>query len=405
MEESSSEEDGEDGKPNPTSRSSVPNFFASVLVPLNDASASIPQHPSQSHIHTLCNIFLRNVDSVIRILHRPSVRAYMQEHQPYLDYEPGNKAVDALMFAIYYSSASSLTEEQSQQQFGFDRSVLLSRFRSDAEKALTRAEFLISEDLTSLQALVLYLIAVRSNVKTRLSWTLLGLAVRIANALGLNRESSFASLPPFQKEMRRRLWWQLCNADVQACFDRGSDLAIAENSFDTQKPLNVDDEDFSSISTVISAKPSSSFTQMTLALVSYESIAEYHRITYLAPTGWTEGDLQRLPEQKQYWVREFQRRLEDKYLQHLRGHLDSPLQWLARMVGDIIVSIHVSASRSTVAKGGSFFGTFGRRMERSSDGGERHGNGNLVGIRTLSRWIPVDFLRIRNVACLSRRPG
>jgi hypothetical protein len=263
----------------------------------------------------------------------------MQEHRSYLDYEPGDRAVDALMFAIYYSAASSLTEEECKQQFGLERSPLLSRFRSDTEKALTRADFLISEDFTTLQALVLYLVSVRFNVKSRLSWTLLGLAVRNATALGLNRESSFASLPPFQKEMRRRLWWQLRNADVQACFDRGSDVAITENSFDTRMPLHVDDEDFSMGSSVISARPLSSFTQMTLPLISFETIADYNRVTYVAPAGWTESDLRRLPEQKQYWVRECQRRLEDKYLRHLRGHLDFPLQWLARTVGDIVISI------------------------------------------------------------------
>ena len=86
--------------------------------------------------------------------------------------------------------------------------------------------------------------AIRSHNKTRSSWALIGLAIRIAQGLGLHRDADVQGFGIFEAEMRRRLWWQLIVLDVRATEDRGSEPVIAEGAFNTRMPHNLNDEDF-----------------------------------------------------------------------------------------------------------------------------------------------------------------
>jgi len=66
-----------------------------------------------------------------------------------------------------------------------------------------------TSNIVVLQALVIYLVTVRETYEPRLIWVLTGVAVRIAEGMGLQRDGSFLGLPPFETEIRRRIWWQL----------------------------------------------------------------------------------------------------------------------------------------------------------------------------------------------------
>ena len=56
--------------------------------------------------------------------------------------------------------------------------------------------------LVVLQALVLHLLSVRDIYEPRAVWSLTGVAVRIAQGMGLERDGVFLGLPPFETEMR-----------------------------------------------------------------------------------------------------------------------------------------------------------------------------------------------------------
>lgn len=49
----------------------------------------------------------------------------------------------------------------------------------------------------------------RNRAKPATSFSLLGVAVRIAQRMGLHRDGRALGLPPVQAEERRRVWWQL----------------------------------------------------------------------------------------------------------------------------------------------------------------------------------------------------
>ena len=115
------------------------------------------QHPPRIMVMGLCDIFLRNVDLPFKILHAPTLHAYMNNQAPYLQYPPGHPAVEAISFGVYLAAVISLTADQCFRSFGISRDSLCRTYRIALEHALAQANFITTRDVTVLQAFVLYL--------------------------------------------------------------------------------------------------------------------------------------------------------------------------------------------------------------------------------------------------------
>ena len=77
-----------------------------------------------------------------------------------------------------------------QINFGVEKETLLKQYRFGVEQALARASFLNSDEIVTVQAFVLFLVCVRRHDDTRFVWSLTGLAIRIAQSLGLHRDGA-----------------------------------------------------------------------------------------------------------------------------------------------------------------------------------------------------------------------
>ncbi|KAL9013317.1 MAG: hypothetical protein Q9173_001989 [Seirophora scorigena] len=126
-----------------------------LLSPATSASPETSLTPHQMFV--FCNVFLHNVDPVFKVLHAPSLRRYMQEGSPTLDCSPGNRGLEALKMAICYAAAVSMTDAECRHQLGETRTMLVATYRAGTERALGRADFLNSMELSTLQALTIYL--------------------------------------------------------------------------------------------------------------------------------------------------------------------------------------------------------------------------------------------------------
>ena len=109
---------------------------------------------------------------------------------------------------------------------------------------------------------------VRSNDDTMFAWTLFSVAVRLGHSLALHRESTWSGISPFTREVRRRLWWHIIDLDVVSLEDRGSEPFVLESSFDTARPLNINDDDMDpeSMEPIVERQE---FTEMTKSRVSH----------------------------------------------------------------------------------------------------------------------------------------
>ena len=92
------------------------------------------------------------------MLHGPSLTRYLRGETQTLDCSPGIRGLDALKFAVFHAAANSLTEEECMQRIGASKTQLLSNFRRGVEIGLVKADFVNTVDLSTLQALVLFLV-------------------------------------------------------------------------------------------------------------------------------------------------------------------------------------------------------------------------------------------------------
>ncbi|KAI9705371.1 MAG: hypothetical protein M1820_005201 [Bogoriella megaspora] len=198
-------------------------------------------HPSPERIHQFWEIFVENVDPLTKIIHVPTLELAIQKAASNIDAIP--RSFEALMFAIFATAVMSLKDTECIERFFEPRKTLLSRYISATEAALSRARFMGTTSLVTLQALVLHLLSVREIYEPRAVWTLTGVAVRIAQGMGLERDGESLGLPPFETEIRRRVWWQLKMNDFRTAelcgLAKFRDLDVGAES--TKWPTNVSD--------------------------------------------------------------------------------------------------------------------------------------------------------------------
>ncbi|KAI4273294.1 MAG: hypothetical protein L6R35_006423 [Caloplaca aegaea] len=296
-----------------------------------------PLHPTPAHIEIMWSTYVQNVDPINRILHKPTLRKFLSGAKDNINSMPGGSKMQALMFAIYFAAVTSLTPEECIVQFGEHKQELLARYRYGTEQALVQAQLLNSSEMVTLQALVIYLICIRCHDDSRLAWTLTSLAIRIAHALDLHRDDSFASLSPFHTELRRRLWWQIIILDGRATEDRASDPMISEQSYNTIMPSNVNDEDIGPENTQITVGRDG-YTEMTFCLICHEVSVTIRQLNYVPPglAGSLAADTQLSREEKEQLVMKCHERLEAKYLRYCDPKI--PLSWATSIVTHMIMA-------------------------------------------------------------------
>ncbi|KAL8825285.1 MAG: hypothetical protein Q9191_004510 [Dirinaria sp. TL-2023a] len=275
------------------------------------------QRPTPAIVEKLLATYFTNVDPIFKIVHAPSVRAHLQENRTYLGHAPGDPAVTALSFAIYYATIATLSQDHCQSELGESKVALRNRFRFGVEASLAQADFINSGKVACLQAFLLLLVATRTDDNSRWTWTLISLAVRIAHALGLQKESVLSSMSVFEAEMRRRVWHCICMLDSHSSNDRGSDTLIKPPEYNTWLPSNINDSDISPDSTVHPAERVG-ITDMSPNLIISSSMKLFWQLSYVPL-----GDWERPPLEMQYdWgkrqavVEQQIEFIQDKFVRH-----------------------------------------------------------------------------------------
>lgn len=217
---------------------------------------------------SLCEIYLRNVDPVFKILHRPSLRAFLRDDQPYLDYEPDHQAPTTLAYAVYYAAVVTIDDMQCQLLFGLDKKTASASLQAETDAALHRADFVTTNELTVLQAYVLSLLAARCQDQSRRVWTMTAMALRVGQALCLHMRDPPFEVNPFEQELRRRCWQCIGLLDFSASLDRASEPMMQSAWLDSHPPSNINDENiWFNMNVPIQEPPEGSFTDLTLTLI------------------------------------------------------------------------------------------------------------------------------------------
>ncbi|KAF3061635.1 hypothetical protein GL218_03348 [Daldinia childiae] len=197
------------------------------------------QHPSAIQIFQLWQIYLNNVNPLLKLTHTPTLQVRIIEAGASLD--KVSRSLEALMFSIYLMAITSIDDEECQATFNESRINLLAKYYYATQQALLNAGFMRNPDLTLLQAYLLYLLGIRQYSDPRSLFCLTGIGVRLAQRMGLHRDGAQFNLSPFEVEERRRLWWNLAGFDRRIGELCGSIITAISNGGNCKLPLNIDD--------------------------------------------------------------------------------------------------------------------------------------------------------------------
>ncbi|KAL5092462.1 hypothetical protein Trisim1_001715 [Trichoderma cf. simile WF8] len=206
---------------------------------LGGSQTLVHYHPSHKDAMKLWTAHVENVEPICKILHIPTTAKVVEtvSQKP----STASKADECLLFAIYHFAVFSMSDEDCMLEFKQSRIELMSKYQHAVRQALVNASWLKTTEMPIIQAYVLFLISIRTQTDPHLFWMMTGIAVRIAQRMGLHRDGEGLGLSPFDVQMRRRLFWQLLPLDGYAGQVSGTGISISPNSWDTKPPLNIND--------------------------------------------------------------------------------------------------------------------------------------------------------------------
>lgn len=116
-----------------------------------------PWVPTPIELETCWHIFVENVDPVVRILHKPTVRGLLDEAQQ-KGLEGLPRPSTALLLAICFSAMVTLDPWRSKALFNADGNEAIQRCKHAVEHAMADAQLIQTHDIQVLQAFTLFLV-------------------------------------------------------------------------------------------------------------------------------------------------------------------------------------------------------------------------------------------------------
>ncbi|EED18340.1 conserved hypothetical protein [Talaromyces stipitatus ATCC 10500] len=264
-------------------------------------------HPTMAHRRILWNVFEENVIPVVMIFHKPSIRDIMASVAA--DGSGIDRALEAVIFAVYFAAVTSMDPEQCAETLGEDHSYLQQHYRT-----------------------TLFLTCLRAPEDAAFVWTMTAAVHRMAQGLGLHRDGTYFGLSPFEVEIRRRLWWSIYLLDSRSSEFRAIGPQITEHSYDTRLPLNIDDSALSPDS-IEAPEEKVGFTEMTFCLARCEMIVRHRRFHLNIHSGTSSSQGEQTSHQlgeRMHALEQISGQLQDRYLRSC--DVSVPIQWVTATV-------------------------------------------------------------------------
>lgn len=164
------------------------------------------------------------------------------------------------------------------------------------------------------------------------TWTLLAVASRIGRSMGLHRDPAvFPNIGVIEGEMRRRLWYYIFQLEIYAIGPASAIPSINEESYDTQLPRNLNDDDIIDGQPLPEGQPG--YTEMSHFL--FRCLAGKYYLSSLRVTG---GLRRAKKEEFHNLIREMQawgKKLEHEWLPRFNNGM--PRERLAKKTALLLV--------------------------------------------------------------------
>ncbi|KAF2663636.1 hypothetical protein BT63DRAFT_108522 [Microthyrium microscopicum] len=213
--------------------------------------------------------FKENVDPITKIVHIPTVQKLIELSCQ--NVHCISRTNLTLLFAIHLIAIESMSDEEVKDITGENKSIVFKRLLYATQQCFIKGGLLRTSDLTMLTAFILYILGIRCSTDTQTIASLMALAIRVAQRIGLHRDIT-DHLRPYDIEMRRRVWKQLLLQDWII-----SELAgitpfheMYPQWWHTPNPRNLNDADFD-VNTTMENLPASKIepTEMFICQMRY----------------------------------------------------------------------------------------------------------------------------------------
>ena len=118
--------------------------------------------PDPAQVFRLWQIYLDKVNPLTKIIHVPTLQPYLASATTGSHNVPKN--IEALLFAIFLMAVVASSEDECTIVLGYAKERAIQRFSSGVRLSLMKMGFLKTHDLTTLQALVIYLVRIPRNL-------------------------------------------------------------------------------------------------------------------------------------------------------------------------------------------------------------------------------------------------
>lgn len=113
---------------------------------------------------------------------------------------------------------------------------------------------------------------------------LLEMTIRLALRMGYHRDPQhFPNISPFEGELRRRVWWIMCQLDSLISFQVGLPRTVQDWQHDVELPRNLSDEDiYEDMEQLPPSKPENELTALSYTRVKSRIMSVFGKISDLA---------------------------------------------------------------------------------------------------------------------------
>ena len=175
-------------------------------------------------------------------------------------------------------------------------------------------------------------------VSTQSLWSMMGLAIRNGEKLGIHRDGTDLGLSPAETEDRRRLWWALQYLDLILAIRLGATPLTLLAGWDVKLPLNIEDQDISPDMLCFPAQRKG-LTSMSYCLFTYyvlDQQRQYHADKGRFELSWSTN--QSIPAQtKESFIDKLEDGLNRTFLQYCDPV--KPLEVLLQLVARALVCV------------------------------------------------------------------
>lgn len=183
---------------------------------------------------------MRTMQPIYRILHTPS---FWEDYETFWSDAGQNNTSVSFLVLLCLVIAIGSTFYRGEDAVECRRKAV--HFNQLAQSWISGPSETTTQNITGLQTFCLLLLSKQTTLHCPgPAWLSAGSLLSMAMAMGLHRDpANFSSLPPYECEMRRRLWAAVMELAMQWHIDAPAPLLVSSADFDTAPPLSINDHD------------------------------------------------------------------------------------------------------------------------------------------------------------------